>query len=227
MRQSRGAHALDKSTLQHRIITMGKTDFAIGMKDDSGQAVGFGAKSVLLMGRNHKNISRRDRLPPPLRLLAGLLVGYGGLIVWQGLRLIVLVTGVITGLAIAAWSCLPSWQDPNLATLSTNLLEPDVWQRQLDEVAPLLPTPAQSRWQAAAQQTSAIHALVAHIAQQEPTFPTYSKRCIPYWNLPTRWGGPCKPLSRYRRPTTKPWPSSSYSAARLGYSKPTNTSRTA
>lgn len=113
----------------------------------------------------------RDRLPSPLGLLAGLLVGYGGLVLWQGLRLVVLVTGgAMTGLAIAAWCVFAAQQSRDSPIPSANLLDPAIWQQRLLELEPRLPTASQSQWQAAVQASSAIHSLVAHIAQQEPTF---------------------------------------------------------
>jgi len=90
---------------------------------------------------------------------------------WQGLRLIVLVTGgAITGLAIAAWCGISSSPDPAAAAPSTHLLAPEVWQQQQTSLDPLLPTVAQPQWQAAVQQATAIHPLVAQMAQQEPSF---------------------------------------------------------
>lgn len=104
-------------------------------------------------------------------LLAGLLLGYGGLVLWQGLRLIVLVTGgAITGLAIATWCFFPRPQDRGPALSSANLLEREVWLRQLEDLAPLLPAAAQPEWQTAVHQATSIHPIVAQMAQQEPTF---------------------------------------------------------
>lgn len=110
--------------------------------------------------------------PPSLRwLLAGLTVGYGGLVLWQGLRLVVLITGgAITAAAITAWYCFPKPQSRNLAASSTNLLELEVWRWRLANLEPLLPTVTQPQWQKTVQQAVAIHPLVTQIAQQEPTF---------------------------------------------------------
>ncbi len=115
----------------------------------------------------------RYRLPHTLILLVALALGSFGIVLWLGLRWVV-VTSVlmISVAAIAAWQRQLDQHRRTLSTISNaaNLLQKDVFLSHLNHVEHQYPDIPHSLWMSARQRAEAIQAVAAQIAQQESAF---------------------------------------------------------
>ncbi|HEY9888732.1 MAG TPA: hypothetical protein V6D02_10050 [Candidatus Obscuribacterales bacterium] len=116
---------------------------------------------------------RHRRFFPTLGLLAGLALGSLGLVVWLGLRWVVVVGSMaVCGGAIALWQRQLSHHKKLLSTApsSANLLQKPTFLAHLNYLETQFPEMSPPLWQLTRQRAEAIHQLAEQIAQQETTF---------------------------------------------------------
>lgn len=115
----------------------------------------------------------RYRFPYTLILLVALALGSFGMVLWLGLRWVV-VTGVliISLAAIAAWQRHLDQHKRMLLTTpnASNLLQKDVFLSYLNYVEHQHSDIPHSLWVSGRQQAEAIQTIAAQIAQKEPAF---------------------------------------------------------
>lgn len=108
------------------------------------------------------------RLPQTYWLLVGVALGYGVLLRWQGMRLVVwVVGGAIALLTLLFWA----WENrpkPRSQGAEDNLLDAAVFLERLRTLERRLPVAAQPEWTQAAGWVKQTHAAAAQIAIREP-----------------------------------------------------------
>lgn len=117
------------------------------------------------------SLRRYDHFSPTL--LLALALGSFGMVVWLGLRWIVVLSSlVICGAAIAAWKHqLNHHRKMSLiAPNSANLLQSDTFIAHLDHLEGRFPEISELLWRSARQRAEAIQAIAAQIAQTESAF---------------------------------------------------------
>jgi hypothetical protein len=113
---------------------------------------------------------RYSRFSPTLVLLVGLALGSLGMVVWLGLRWVVVLGSLAVCMgAIAAWQRqLNRHNKQDSTTLnSANLLQKDTFAAHLNHLEAQFPGISQALWQSARQRAEAVQQLAEHIAQHE------------------------------------------------------------
>lgn len=126
-----------------------------------------GAVAMAISSRRH------SRFSPTLVLLVGLALGSFGLVVWLGLRWIVVSSSLaICAAAIALWQRQLNHHKRLVATAieSANLLQKDTFLAHLGHLETQFPGISQPLWRSACQRAEAIRQFADQIAQQETTF---------------------------------------------------------
>ncbi len=96
-------------------------------------------------------------------------VGYACFVAWLGLRLIVLLTGGLIAIATIGFWFWQLRRDRSTPAPTPDLLQPEVFLKQLIAMEVQVPNATRSTWQVAQQQAEAIHQAATQIAQYEPT----------------------------------------------------------
>lgn len=109
------------------------------------------------------------RLPQTYLLLLGLVMGYGGLLRWQGTRPIVwLLGGAIALITLAVWVGQTRPQ-PQPEGAADNLLDPIVFRERLKVLERQLPPASPPEWTQAQTWALQIQQCAEQIAQREPS----------------------------------------------------------
>jgi hypothetical protein len=107
-------------------------------------------------------------------LLISLFLSYLGFIYWQGIRVIVIVSGAfILGLALFAWAKQLQrlkHHNTNSQTKVPSLLQAGDFAQIINALARRIPQTSYPLWQPIQQQAQKISSLTIAIAQKEPTF---------------------------------------------------------
>lgn len=112
-----------------------------------------------------------SRSPHTYLLLAGLAIAYMILVLWLGMRSIVLLSGaVIVGLTIVSWYRQLQAQKTSYSATSANLLQTDVFLNHISFLDNRVPNASRLLWRSVQQQAEAIQQTATQIAQQEATF---------------------------------------------------------
>ncbi|MBE9138342.1 hypothetical protein IQ254_14290 [Nodosilinea sp. LEGE 07088] len=160
--------ATDYRRLATHAYRAGLNALASGLSFTSLKIRHFGLSAMALYSRHY-----RHHLPQTLILLVALTLGSFGVVLWVGLRWVVVTSVlIISGAAVATWQQQIDRHRRLLSAPSNaaNLLQKDVFLSHLNHVEHQYSDIPQSLWVSARQQAEAIQAVAAQIAQTESAF---------------------------------------------------------